>query len=244
MASRTPHILVVDDDREIRKLLERYLAEHGFRVSAAQDGRAMLRHLGLGRIELIVLDLMLPGEDGLSLCRRVRQTSAVPIIMLTAAAAETDRIIGLELGADDYLAKPFNPRELVARIRAILRRSAAVPDRLNRRAAAYSFDGWRLDRVKRELHSPDGVLVPLSKGELELLTAFLDHPQLVLNRDQLLDLAFGRSGNLFDRSIDVQVSRLRRKIESNPADPSLIKTVRGDGYLFTAAVEALESEPA
>jgi two-component system OmpR family response regulator len=241
MANRTPHILVVDDDREIRRLLERYLAEHGFRVSTAADGRQMMRTLALGRIELIVLDLMLPGEDGLGLCRRVRQASQVPILMLTAVAAETDRIIGLELGADDYLSKPFNPRELVARIRAILRRGNGLAEAQSRRGEAYAFEGWRLNRVRRELQSPDGVLVPLSRGEIELLLAFVEHPQRVLNRDQLLDLAYGRSGGLFDRSIDVQVSRLRHKIEADPAQPKLIKTVRGDGYLFAAEVKALES---
>jgi two-component system OmpR family response regulator len=233
--SRTAHILVVDADRATLKQLDRFLGQHGFRVSVAGDGKSMQRALSLGRIELIVLDVMLPGEDGFGLCRRIRRESAIPIIILTAVASETDRIVGLELGADDYLAKPFNPRELVARIRAVLRRGAATA-RQPTQTAAYEFGGWRLDSAKRELYSPDGVPVALSAGEFELLVAFLAHPQLVLNREQLLDLACGRTGTLFDRSIDVQVSRLRRKIEANPATPSLIKTVRGYGYLFAAEV--------
>ncbi|HYH19282.1 MAG TPA: response regulator [Azospirillum sp.] len=237
---RTPHLLVVDDDREIRNLTSQFLTRHGYRVSTARDGAEMLKTLEAARVDLIVLDLMLPGEDGLSLCRRLRAgsaTAAIPIVMLTAMGEETDRIIGLEMGADDYLAKPFSPRELLARIKAVLRRVAA-PQAVGGEAAAkvLRFEGWSLDVAKRELRSPDGVLVQLSAGEYDLLVAFVEHPQRVLTRDQLLDLARGRAAVPFDRSIDVQVSRLRRKIEPDPADPTLIKTVRGGGYLFTAPV--------
>ena len=238
---RTPHLLVVDDDREIRSLVAQFLTKHGFRVTGVKDGAEMMRTLDGARVDLIVLDLMLPGEDGLSLCRRLRaapQTAQTPVIMLTAMGEETDRIVGLEMGADDYLAKPFSPRELLARIKAVLRRVSAPPVAGAPAAAGtvLRFEGWSLDLTKRELRSPDGVLVQLSAGEYDLLVAFVEHPQRVLTRDQLLDLARGRSAVPFDRSIDVQVSRLRRKIEPDPADPTLIKTVRGGGYLFTPTV--------
>ncbi|WP_449230411.1 response regulator [Azospirillum doebereinerae] len=237
---RTPHLLVVDDDREIRSLVAQFLTKHGFRVTGVKDGAEMMRTLDGARVDLIVLDLMLPGEDGLSLCRRLRAsppTAQTPVIMLTAMGEETDRIVGLEMGADDYLAKPFSPRELLARIKAVLRRVSAPP--VAGTAAGGTvlrFEGWSLDVTKRELRSPDGVLVQLSAGEYDLLVAFAEHPQRVLNRDQLLDLARGRSAVPFDRSVDVQVSRLRRKIEPDPAEPTLIKTVRGGGYLFTPPV--------
>jgi len=238
---RTPHLLVVDDDREIRSLVAQFLTKHGFRVTGVKDGAEMMRTLDGARVDLIVLDLMLPGEDGLSLCRRLRatpQTAQTPVIMLTAMGEETDRIVGLEMGADDYLAKPFSPRELLARIKAVLRRASAPPVAGAPAAAGtmLRFEGWSLDLTKRELRSPDGVLVQLSAGEYDLLVAFVEHPQRVLTRDQLLDLARGRSAVPFDRSIDVQVSRLRRKIEPDPAEPTLIKTVRGGGYLFTPTV--------
>ncbi|WP_376958064.1 response regulator [Azospirillum sp. A26] len=238
---RTPHLLVVDDDREIRSLVAQFLTKHGFRVTGVRDGAEMMRTLDGARVDLIVLDLMLPGEDGLSLCRRLRaapQTAQTPVIMLTAMGEETDRIVGLEMGADDYLAKPFSPRELLARIKAVLRRVSAPPVAGAPAAAGtvLRFEGWSLDLTKRELRSPDGVLVQLSAGEYDLLVAFVEHPQRVLTRDQLLDLARGRSAVPFDRSIDVQVSRLRRKIEPDPAEPTLIKTVRGGGYLFTPTV--------
>jgi two-component system OmpR family response regulator len=238
---RTPHLLVVDDDREIRSLVAQFLTKHGFRVTGVRDGAEMMRTLDGARVDLIVLDLMLPGEDGLSLCRRLRatpQTAQTPVIMLTAMGEETDRIVGLEMGADDYLAKPFSPRELLARIKAVLRRVSAPPVAGAPVAAGtvLRFEGWSLDITKRELRSPDGVLVQLSAGEYDLLVAFVEHPQRVLTRDQLLDLARGRSAVPFDRSVDVQVSRLRRKIEPDPAEPTLIKTVRGGGYLFTPAV--------
>ncbi len=239
---RIPHLLVVDDDREIRTLVAQFLTKHGFRVTGAKDGAEMLRTLDGARVDLIILDLMMPGEDGLSLCRRLRATPATaqtPVIMLTAMGEETDRIVGLEMGADDYLAKPFSPRELLARIKAVLRRAAAPPVAGGGSAGTVlCFDGWSLDVTKRELRSADGVLVQLSAGEYDLLVAFAEHPQRVLNRDQLLDLARGRSAVPFDRSVDVQVSRLRRKIEPDPAEPTLIKTVRGGGYLFTPSVTA------
>jgi two-component system, OmpR family, response regulator len=234
------HILVVDDDREIRDLVARYLGSHGLRVRTAADGRQMQREIGDWSFDLIILDLMLPGEDGLSLCRRLRVETAIPVIMLTAMGEETDRIIGLEMGADDYIAKPFNPRELLARIKAVLRRTATTDNAQlapKGRAARYVFAGWKLDMKTRELISPNALLIPLSGGEYDLLAAFVTHSQRILSRDQLLDLARGREAQPFDRSIDVQVSRLRRKIEEDPANPTLIKTVRSGGYMFTPDVE-------
>ncbi len=237
---KEPHILVVDDDREIRDLLSRFLRKHGFRVDSAADGREMWRLLDGGRFDLIVLDLMLPGEDGLSLCRRLRaQTGNVtPIIMLTAIGEEMDRIIGLEMGADDYLAKPFNPRELLARMRAVLRRSGAAP--IPSEAAGrgeLTFAGWRLNPARRELLAPDGSLVDLTGGEFELLCALANRPNRLLSREQLLDQTRGREAVPFDRAIDVQISRLRGKIEADPKNPAIIKTVRGGGYIFAAEVE-------
>ncbi|UZR27782.1 response regulator [Methylococcus mesophilus] len=235
--SATPHLLIVDDDRELRQLLPQYLSGHGFRVDAVADGKAMSRILETGRFDLIVLDLMLPGEDGLALCRRLRASSRLPVIMLTALAEETDRIVGLEMGADDYVAKPFSPRELLARIKAVLRRTTDLTDRPEGDGHTLVFEGWRLDLARRELHSPEGVLMPLTGGEFDLLAAFAEHPRRVLSRDQLLDLTRGRSASAYDRSVDVQLSRLRRKIEADPNDPVLIKTVRGGGYLFAAQVD-------
>ncbi|HXH04300.1 MAG TPA: response regulator [Candidatus Competibacteraceae bacterium] len=232
----SPHVLIVDDDREIRELLQDFLGRHGYRVQAVGDGRAMFKALETGRYDLIVLDLMLPGEDGLSLCRRLRTVSNLPVVMLTALGEETERILGLEMGADDYLAKPFSPRELLARIRAVLRRSGTRQPAAGSLGQVLSFAGWRLDLARRELRSPDDVLVPLTSGEFELLAAFAEHPQRVLSREQLLDLTKGRDALPFDRSIDVQLSRLRRKIERDPKAPELIKTVRSGGYIFTAAV--------
>ena len=231
------HILVVDDHREIRDLVSRALAKDGFRVSAAADGRAMRKVLADGRIDLILLDLMLPGEDGLSLCRALRAESNIPIIMLTAKGDEVDRVVGLEMGADDYLAKPFGSRELIARIKAVLRRSRDKPEKTaDRRPKRYRFDRWRLDTGARELLREDGVTVPLSTGEYDLLLALVERPQRVLNRDQLLDLARGRSANALDRSIDTQISRLRKKLEWDPGEPKIIKTVWGGGYMFTPEV--------
>ncbi len=233
-----PQILVVDDDREIRDLLARFLARHGFRVETAADGRGLRAVLRDRRVDLVVLDLMLPGEDGLMLCRELRAGSDLPVIMLTAMGEEIDRIVGLEVGADDYVAKPFNPRELLARIRAVLRRTGAVSRTQGGEAKpVLRFAGWQLDPGARTLVDPEGRPVELTSGEFDLLLAFAERPQRVLSRDQLLDLTRGRDAAPFDRSIDVQVSRLRRKIESDPTRPELIKTVRSGGYVFTPAVE-------
>ena len=232
-----PHILIVDDDREIRDLTGRYLRKHGFRVESAADAKAMDRLLRDGRFDLIVLDLMLPGEDGLSICRRLRASTRIPILMLTAVAEDTDRIIGLEIGADDYLTKPFNPRELLARIRAVLRRAEARGSATDAIDGVLAFSGWKLDPARRELRDPEGVLVELTAGEFGLLTALVERPRRVLSRDRLLDLTRGRDAQPFDRSIDVQVSRLRRKIEADPKNPEMIKTVRAGGYIFTLPVE-------
>jgi len=241
---RTPHILIVDDDREIRDLLNRFLVKHGLRVSTAADGREMIAALQSGAIDLIVLDLMLPGEDGLTLTRNLRaggaaKGGAVPIIMLTAMGEEMDRIVGLEMGADDYLAKPFNPRELLARIKAVLRRFETLPTSHASAENAESvccFAGWMLNLSSQVLCNPAGEKVTISGGEFEFLHAFVTHPGRVLNRDQLLDLARGRDAQPFDRAVDVQVSRLRKKIEPDPKRPTIIKTVRGGGYMFTPSV--------
>jgi len=234
----SPHILIVDDHREIRELVGRSLTREGFRVTAAGDGKAMQRALADAHIDLILLDLMLPGEDGLSLCRRVRADSDVPIIMLTAKGEEVDRVIGLEMGADDYLPKPFGSRELIARIRAVLRRSHRPPAPSDPPPATprYRFDRWVLNTDSRDLQRDDEVTVPLSTGEYELLLALIERPQRVLSRDQLLDLARGRSAAAFDRSIDTQVSRLRKKLEQDVTEPRIIKTVWGGGYMFAATV--------
>jgi two-component system OmpR family response regulator len=232
------HILIVDDHREIRDLVARALAREGFRVSAAADGRAMRKLMADSRVDLILLDLMLPGEDGLSLCRTLRAESDTPIIMLTAKGDEVDRVIGLEMGADDYLPKPFGSRELVARIRAVLRRTRnrAEPAPPERRPRRYRFDRWELDTGARELLRDDGVTIPLSTGEFDLLMVMVERPQRVLSREQLLDLAGRRSANVLDRSIDTQVSRLRKKLEIDAGDPKIIKTVWGGGYMFTPTV--------
>jgi two-component system OmpR family response regulator len=233
-----PTLLVVDDHREIRDLVSRFMSKHGFRVTVARDGAEMRKVLKSSAIDLVVLDLMLPGEDGLTLCRELRARSNIPIVMLTAMGEETDRIVGLEMGADDYLPKPFNPRELLARVKAVLRRAESLPDKGRPPdAKVVRFGEWTFDTAKRELKGADGVVVPLSTGEYTLLMTFVEHPQRVLNRDQLLDLTHGRAATPFDRSIDTQVSRLRRKIEKDPKDPEIIKTVWGGGYVFTPSVE-------
>ena len=227
------HILVVDDDPEIRELLALFLREHGFEVDVAADGAAMFLHLQAGEPDLIVLDLMLPGEDGLSLCRRLAAGYTMPIIMLTAVAEEADRIVGLEMGADDYLTKPFNPRELLARIRAVLRRAGQPA---GRQGQLVSFKGWQLDVGRRELKREDGTLVPLSAGEFRLLQVLAEHPQQVLSRDFLLERTHGKEGGPYDRSVDIQLSRLRRKLEHDPKDPRIIKTVRSGGYMFSLPI--------
>ncbi|EKP0309654.1 response regulator [Aeromonas veronii] len=231
------HILVVDDHSEIRDLLKRFLEQHGLRVSCARDGKEMKRLLEEREFDLLVLDLMMPGEDGLSLCRELRVKSNLPIIMLTAMGEETDRIIGLEMGADDYLAKPFNPRELLARIKAVMRRTQADPQPTAETLTRdLRFDRWLLDVNRRELVDEDGVGLSLSTAEFDLLKVFLERPQRVLSRDQLLDLARGREAVAFDRAIDTLVSRLRRKLERDPKNPELIKTIWGGGYMFSADV--------
>jgi two-component system OmpR family response regulator len=232
-----PHLLIVDDDKETCTLLSRFLTRYGFRVSIAHDGKAMTRVLETARINLIVLDVMLPGDDGLALCRQLRAKSTVPIIMLTAMGEETDRIIGLEMGADDYLAKAANPRELLARVRAVLRRAGAPDaDLLTGKGRTLEFGGFRLHVAQRQLFSPAQALIPLRASEFDLLLALVERPQRVLNRDQLLDLTRGRAANNFDRSVDVLISRLRRKVEMDPKEPEFIKTVRSGGYVFSAAV--------
>lgn len=235
-----PHILIVDDDPQIGDLISDYLQRHHYRVSLAKDGRAMERELKKANVDLIVLDIMLPGEDGLTLCRKLRDASSLPIIMLSAVGEETDRVAGLEVGADDYLSKPFSPRELLARIKALLRRSRGeLSERRHstslEKLADIEFANWRLDRNKRRLIAPDEVVVPLSAGEYELLLAFLENANRILTRDQLLDLTRGRESGPFDRTIDVQVARLRKKIEVDPKHPELIVTVRGGGYQFNTA---------
>jgi two-component system OmpR family response regulator len=237
MSAAPEHLLVVDDDREIRKLLTEYLEQAGYRVSAVADGKAMRRALEANRIDLVVLDLMLPGEDGLTLCRDLRGRSNLPVLMLTARGTEVDRIVGLEMGADDYLAKPFNPRELLARIKSILRRAQALPPNLEpEEAGAFRFADWTLDVAARHIVAPDGLVVPLSGAEYRLLRVFLEHPQRVLSRDQLLELANGRESILFDRSIDVLVGRLRKRLRDDGREPELVKTVRGEGYVLAASV--------
>jgi len=240
-ANPATHVLIVDDDHRIRAMLARFLADHGLRVSQAGDGRAMFALCEAARIDVIVLDIMMPGEDGLSLCRRMRAQSSVPIILLTAMGGDTDRIIGLEIGADDYVVKPFNPRELLARIRAVTRRLGAASLNTERPVATiYEFGGWQLNSSRRTLTSPAGALTDLTSGEFDLLLTFLGHPQRVLTRDQLLDLAHGRVSESYDRSIDVQISRLRRKIEADPQDPAFIKTIRNEGYFFAVPVTQLQ----
>jgi two-component system OmpR family response regulator len=233
---KAPHILVVDDHRDIRELIARYLAKHGFRTTVAESAAAARRAMQTGDIDLVVLDIMMPGEDGLSLTRSIRANEDVPVILLTAMGEETDRIVGLEVGADDYLPKPFNPRELLARIKAVLRRARALPRSREPSRGRLRFDRWVLDLGRRELVDEAGVGVPLSSGEFRLLTALVERPGMVLTRDQLLDLTRGRAAQPFDRSIDNQVSRLRKKIERDPRNPELIKTAWGDGYSFAGEV--------
>jgi two-component system OmpR family response regulator len=238
------HLLVVDDDRDIRELLTNYLTRNGFRATAVADGRAMRAALAAHAFDLVVLDVMLPGEDGLTLCRELRARSNLPILMLTARGDDLDRIVGLEMGADDYLPKPFNPRELLARIKAVLRRARALPDNLHAPQHSFArFDGWTLNFDTRTLHDPAGEAVELSGAEFRLLKIFVERPHRVLNRDQLMDLLHGRDTEPFDRSIDVQVSRLRQRLGDDAREARLIKTVRGEGYVFTAPV-SLSGEPA
>ena len=234
-----PHIAIVDDHRDIRDLVGKYLDRHGYRTSLAENAASCRRLVERNAIDLVVLDVMMPGEDGLSLCRYLRESTSLPVIMLTAMAEETDRIVGLELGADDYLTKPFNPRELLARIKAVLRRVQSLPPQRGQiKAKEVRFDRWSLNVGRRELTEQDGLVVPLSTAEFRLLSVFLDHAGLVLSRDQLLDLTAGRNSEPFDRAIDNQVSRLRKKIETDPKSPALIKTHWGGGYSFSAEIFA------
>ena len=234
------HILVVDDDRDIRQLVSEYLAGNGYRVSTAANGHEMRKLMADTRVDLVVLDLMLPGEDGLSLCRdlRARDAAHVPVLMLTARREETDRIIGLEMGADDYLTKPFAARELLARIRAVLRRTMMLPPNLRgvEPSPFIDFDGWRLDTRARHLVDPQGTMVDLTGGEYRMLRVLLDHPQRVLSRDQLLNLTQGRDADPFDRSIDLLISRLRQRLRDDAREPRFIKTVRSEGYVFCTTV--------
>ena len=234
---RAAHILFVEDDPDIRSVVAEFLQENGFRVSVALDGEDMDRLLGESGVDLLVLDVMLQKEDGLSLCRRVRAAGTLPVIMLSARGNETDRIVGLEMGADDYLTKPFSSYELLARIRSVLRRAHVPVARPGiRRRSVLTFAGWRLDRAMRRLHSAEGARVPLTCSEFELLVAFCEHPNRVLTRDELLEFIRPNVPVALERRIDVQVSRLRRKIETQPKDPELIQTVRSGGYLFTPQV--------
>jgi two-component system OmpR family response regulator len=231
-------ILVVDDDAHIREVARFALVKAGHSVELATDGTQAYDRLQRGDIDLVVLDVLMPGQDGFALCRELRTGSQLPVIMVTALRDEADRVIGLELGADDYLVKPFGPRELMARIKAVLRRtqSRVGPAQGDAAIVAYSFAGWRLNMVERELQSRDGTVVPLSTREFSLLTTFLEHPQRPLSREQLADMVAGRESGPFDRSIDILVSRLRRKVEDGGKEPALIKTVRGEGYQLCAEV--------
>jgi two-component system, OmpR family, response regulator len=233
-------IAVVEDDPEISRMMTAYMTDNGFEVAAARSGRDLDRVMSSGgKIDCVILDVGLPGEDGLSICRRIRGKSSVPIIMVTGRGTDTDRIVGLELGADDYLPKPFNPRELLARVRAVMRRSAQAEQPQTEAPQTLMFEGWRLDMARRQLFAPDGAPRTLTSGEFNILAIFCQHPRKVLSRDDLLDLLHGRAAAVFDRSIDVQISRLRRKIETNLKDPSFIKTVRYGGYFFTPQVTAM-----
>ncbi|MFT8328004.1 MAG: response regulator [Gluconobacter oxydans] len=236
-----PHLLIVDDDQDILTLLTSFLQRHNYRISVAEDGEAMFGILRTQSINLVILDIMLRNEDGFSLCKRLRTSSKIPVIMLSAMADHTDRVVGLEIGADDYLTKPFDQRELLARVKAVLRRTAEpgpvtcnIPTR-----PVLKFGDWQLDVARRELRSADNSLVLLSSGEFDLLLSFVEHPRRVLTRDQLMDLARGPDHAAFDRSIDVQVSRLRHKLENDPKNPALIRTVRNGGYIFETTVTRL-----
>jgi two-component system OmpR family response regulator len=239
------HILIVDDDREIRELVSSYLKKNGLRVTAVADGRHMRSFLEANSVDLIILDVMMPGDDGLVLSRELRagRHKAIPIVMLTARTDEMDRIIGLEMGADDYLAKPFSARELLARIKAVLRRTRMLPPNLQVSEAGQllSFGKWKLDTTARHLVDSDGTVIALSGAEYRLLRVFIDHPQRVLNRDQLLNLTQGRDAELFDRSIDLLVSRVRQRLGDDAREPTYIKTVRSEGYVFSMPIEITEA---
>lgn len=234
MSEAGPHILVVDDAREIRDSLVKYLGTNGIRAMGADGAAAARRAIKTHAFDLIVLDVTMPGEDGLSFCRSLREMSDVPVLFLTARGEDVDRIVGIEIGGDDYVTKPFNPRELLARIGAILRRARALPPSAQPTAGRIKFDRWILDLKRRELVGEDGVGVALSSGEYRLLAVLIERPNLTLTREQLLDLTRGRDATLFDRSVDNAIMRLRRKIEDDPRNPKIIKTVWGGGYVLAA----------
>ena len=231
-----PRLLLVDDEAALREPLADYLSRQGFGVTQASSAAEARSRLRDARFELVLLDIMMPGEDGLSLCRHLIETQDLPVIFLTARGEATDRIVGLEIGADDYVVKPFEPRELVARIRSVLRRAARSPVATAAEDEGFEFEGWRLDPLKRRLIDAEGAVVAISSVEFRLLMAFLEHPRQVLNRDRLLDMVQGREAHLFDRAVDNQVSRLRRKIEVDSRNPQLIQTVWGGGYMLAADV--------
>ena len=231
------HILIVDDDKHIREPLVKYLNKNGVRCSVAGNGKEMDNQLSKATIDLIILDIMMPGEDGFSICRRLQESSKIPIILLTAMTEDTDRIVGLELGADDYVTKPFNPRELLARIKSVLRRSQMLPPKQRKRLGNVTFNGWRFNFLQPEITGPDGVAIRLSSGEHLLLVSLIEHAGMTLSRDQLLELTKGRETQLFDRSVDNQISRLRRKLEKDAKNPRIILTEWGGGYQFASELE-------
>lgn len=238
MTGKTNHIVVADDDRDIRDSLARYLRQHGYRVSTATDSVDVQKLLAVSEPDLVILDIMMPGEDGLALCRRIQESRPLPTIFLSALSDDIDRIVGLELGADDYVTKPFNPRELLARIKSVLRRSEMLPLRKQATKGRVAFDRWRFDLSRKEVVGTDDVVVRLSSGEHLLLVSLIEHAGTTLRRDQLLDLTKGREVQLFDRSIDNVISRLRRKLELDPKRPEIIVTQWGDGYLFAAELNS------
>jgi two-component system OmpR family response regulator len=239
MHKSRPHLLLVDDEASIREPLGKYLERQGFRVTDAASASTARSALLAYDIDMVLLDIMMPGEDGLSLCRHIAAHEGPPVILLTAKSEESDRIIGLKIGADDYVVKPFSPRELVARIKAVLRRISSGAPKPERAGQRFSFDGWMLNTTEQKLFDAQGVLVPLSSGEFRMLEALVERAGHILTRDQLLDLTRGREGGPFDRAIDNQISRLRRKIEHDPKDPQHIKTIWGGGYRFSTAVTRL-----
>ncbi len=239
MSDKT-HILLVDDEASLREPLAEYLEKQGFRIQQASNASAARSLLNAYDFDIILLDIMMPGEDGLSFCRYVRERMDIPVIFISAKTEETERIVGLELGADDYVTKPFSPRELVARIKVILRRAnGSVGSSTNSSGSIYQFQGWTLKTDQRSLNDSDGVAVPLSSGEYQMLLALLSRAGQVLNRDQLLDITQGREAHAFDRAVDNQISRLRRKIEADPKSPEIIKTVWGGGYVLAGDVQTL-----
>ena len=239
MTKTRPHLLVIDDEASIREPLAKYLERQGFRITEASDAAVGRSSLSAYDIDLVLLDIMMPGEDGLSLCRHIAATDGPPVILLTAKSEETDRIIGLEIGADDYVVKPFSPRELVARIKVVLRRVSNGSPKIGTAGDSYGFAGWTLNTAEQSLFDPGGVLIPLSSGEYRMLEALVQRAGQVLTRDQLLDLTRGREAGPFDRAIDNQVSRLRKKIEIDPKDPVHIKTIWGGGYRFSTEVRQI-----